>query len=277
MVRITCVVNDIALRDSSFRSEHGLSFWIQTPSGSVLFDTGQTEKAFRYNLCSLGFDKQNLQALALSHAHYDHTGGLEVALELFPNLQVYAAADLFTARYSYRNGTYRSIGMTLTQKELVEKVGCLHLVDEPVQILPEVWTSGAIVEHAEPMGSSSHHFIHTEDGWQADPYRDDLSLVLKTERGLVLVCGCCHAGLLNTLAHVRARFNGSIHTVVGGIHLLSAEGALLKHVVDVLQKDYAPLELFLNHCSGNYAMDEIEHALPDHVHYFPAGVSIQIL
>ncbi len=78
--RIICAVNDVVKEDTNLQSEHGLSFWIQTEHGTVLFDTGQTPEVLSHNLKELRLSFQDIDMLALSHAHYDHTGGLEAVL-----------------------------------------------------------------------------------------------------------------------------------------------------------------------------------------------------
>ena len=79
-MKIVCVVENDIIKESDLQSEHGLSFWIETPNGLVLFDTGQTDSVFSHNLKTLGLPLQKVAAVALSHAHYDHTGGLETVL-----------------------------------------------------------------------------------------------------------------------------------------------------------------------------------------------------
>ncbi|MBE9525289.1 MAG: hypothetical protein IMY76_09325, partial [Chloroflexi bacterium] len=123
-------------------------------------------------------------------------------------------------------------------------------------------------------GRSAQHTIHNEEGWQPDPYRDDLSLVLKTSAGLVLICGCCHAGLLNTLLHVENNFEGPIIAVLGGTHLISASGAELDRVISALNDRYMPLDLYLNHCTGQHAYQALVDVFGDQVRPYPAGTAI---
>jgi 7,8-dihydropterin-6-yl-methyl-4-(beta-D-ribofuranosyl)aminobenzene 5'-phosphate synthase len=111
-------------------------------------------------------------------------------------------------------------------------------------------------------------------GWRPDPYADDLSLVLETEAGLVVICGCCHAGLLNTLAHVRRNFDRPITTVIGGTHLMSADTAYLQRVVTVLRNEYGRLDFYLNHCTGEQAFLALFKAFGHRVHSCPAGTRL---
>lgn len=273
MVKITCIVENTALRGSSLWGEHGLSFWIETSQGSVLFDTGQTPSVLLHNLALLGRSLTELDAIVLSHAHYDHTGGLPVVLSSQPGLPVYASPDIGRPRFNYKEGRYRFIGLPLTEAALAH-LADLHFNAEPVEILPGVWATGEISERSEPEGRSARHFVPDGEGWQADPYQDDMSMVLETRQGLVVVCGCCHAGLLNTLAHVKQRFQSPIFAVLGGTHLESVEGAALQHVVEVLSETYGSLRLYPNHCSGERAYVALARAFGDLVQPCPAGTTL---
>jgi len=106
--------------------EHGLSFWIESDPGYVLFDTGQSEAVLLHNLDSLALVPHSLNALALSHSHYNRTGGLPAILSLKPRLPLYAHADIFRSRYAYRRSEYNSIGLRLA-RENVSQLTELHL------------------------------------------------------------------------------------------------------------------------------------------------------
>ena len=121
-IKITCVVNDTVENGSSLNAEHGLSFWIQTEKGVVLLDTGQTAAVLSHNLKVLNLSPQNIDKLVLSHAHYDHTGGLEAILSRNTDLTLFAHPDIFRPRYSLRQGEYQSIGLAYEQSSLMQRV-----------------------------------------------------------------------------------------------------------------------------------------------------------
>ena len=275
MIRITCVVDNNAKENTGLRSEHGLSFWIETEDGNLIFDTGQTSAAFALNLGLLALKMQDAASLALSHAHYDHTGGLEFALSQNEHLKIYAHSDLFQPRYSFREGEYRSIGIAISQEELSNRAD-LHLSDAPQEIFPNLWTTGEISPRPEAEGRSAHHFIRVNGEWKPDPYRDDLSLVIQTPAGLVLICGCCHAGLLNTLLHVQQNFSGPIISILGGTHLRSAREAELHHVAETLEARHPNVNLYLNHCTGQKSQSFLAKEFGARVKAFPAGATLEI-
>lgn len=272
MVKITCLTENTALRGSPFWAEHGLSFWIETDRGCVLFDTGQTAPVLLHNIALLGRSLKEVDAIVLSHAHNDHTGGLPVILSRRPGLPVYASPDIGRPRFSHKEGRYRFIGLPLPMEALTH-LADLRLSAEPVEILPGVWHTGEIIERLEPEGRSLHHFVPQGEGWQPDLYYDDMSMVLEAREGLIVVYGCCHAGLLNTLAHVQRMFQGRISAVLGGTHLESSTGSDLQHVVEVL-REYGPLRFYLNHCSGERAYVALSTAFGDRVQPCPAGTTL---
>jgi len=298
-MRVTCVVDNAARRSSPFWGEHGLAFLIENEGANVLFDVGQSGTVLLHNLALLEVDPRRIDALVLSHAHYDHTGGLAALLESrvkpwAPGLPLFAHPDLFRERFSRRGDALarlkgrifpygrasasereiESIGLALGREVLAQQVE-LHLNAEPTEVAPGVWTTGEISIRPEPEGRSARHLVREGEGWAPDPYRDDQALVLKTGKGLVVLCGCCHAGLLNTLAHVRRTFGQEIIAVAGGTHLVSADEAQLRHVVAVLRDEYGSPLLHLNHCTGERAYMTLAQAFGERVAPYPAGTVLR--
>ena len=270
MIKIICVVDNAVKRSSQFWGEHGLSFWIDSGEQVVLFDSGQSGSVLIHNLDKMGLHSQEVAALSLSHAHYDHSGGLGSIFADNPGLPLYANPDLLRPRFSLKDGDYVDIGMPFNRRQLTQLTD-LHLSADPIEVIPGLWTSGEITERNEQEGRSPHHFVPADDGWQPDPYRDDMSMVIEVKEGLILVCGCCHAGLLNTMAHVRRLFQRPITVVMGGSHLVSADDDYLQHVIDVLREDYHPIRFYLNHCTGERAIIALSNAFGELVQPFPVG------
>lgn len=273
-MKITCLVDNAVQPHSAFWGEHGLAFLIESEDGRVLFDTGTSGDVLLHNLEAAGIAPQSIAALALSHAHRDHTGGLPALLEQRPGLPLYAHPDLFRERFSQHGAEMKSVGLPLSREALGELTD-LRLSAAPQEILPGVWTSGEIVARDEPEGRSEHHFIRQGEALIADPYQDDMSLVLESAPGLVLVCGCCHAGLLNTLAQVRRAFGRDPAVVMGGTHLISADEAQLRRLVEVLTR-LGPPALYPNHCTGQAAYVALAQAFGARVAPCPAGTVLTL-
>jgi 7,8-dihydropterin-6-yl-methyl-4-(beta-D-ribofuranosyl)aminobenzene 5'-phosphate synthase len=277
MITLRCIVDNTVLRRSALWGEHGVAFWIETPDGNLLFDTGQSGDVLVHNAKLMDIDFERCDALALSHAHYDHTGGLERFFSLSqPGIPLYGSPGVFRERYSIRDGKPHSIGLRMSPSNLVERTTS-HLSAEPVEIIPAVWTTGEIGNRFSFEGRSTNHYIRVGETWRPDPYQDDLSLVLQTSQGLVVVCGCCHAGLLNTLAHIRGFFSQPIQAVIGGTHLEAAGSKALDLVIAELgehNEERVP-DLYLSHCTGERAFIALAKTFGEKVNPCPAGTVLR--
>jgi len=273
-VKITCLIDNAVLPSSAFWGEHGLAFAVQTEDGQVLFDTGSSGEVLSHNLEAAEIYPASISALALSHSHPDHTGGLSWFTDRRPGLPLYAHPELLGERFSRRGGQVKARGLAMSP-EALRRQADLRLSSNPQEILPGVWTTGEVSERPEPEGRSAHHVVRQGDGWAPDPYRDDMALVLDRPKELVLLCGCCHAGLLNTLLHVRRVFGRDPAVVIGGMHLVSANATLLLHLVARL-RPLEPLALYPNHCTGLAGYVALACALGDRVAPCPAGTVLEL-
>jgi 7,8-dihydropterin-6-yl-methyl-4-(beta-D-ribofuranosyl)aminobenzene 5'-phosphate synthase len=252
--------------------EHGLCFWVETERGTVLWDTGQNPVVLNHNLEELKLLGRPIVALGLSHAHYDHTGALRDFLERNPGLPVFGNASLFEPRYTSSGGKVRSIGLHDEPDDWRARAA-FSLSDTPQEIVPGVRTSGRIAPRPYPQGSSPHHVVERAGATQPDPYADDMSLVLTVSGGIVLLCGCCHAGLRNTLATLRAQTNEPLLAIIGGTHLADAAESEIAALIETLAAEGSP-RLYLNHCTGERALYGLHAAFGERVSPCPAGTTI---
>jgi 7,8-dihydropterin-6-yl-methyl-4-(beta-D-ribofuranosyl)aminobenzene 5'-phosphate synthase len=276
-MRVICVVDDAVQRSSPFWGEHGLAILIETEGKRLLFDTGQSGTVLLRNLGLLGVDPGTIDALAISHAHYDHTGGLPALLEhLRPGTALYANPDLFRERFSRKEGQLKDVGLRLTREELAGRLA-LRLGATSQEILPGLWTTGEISARPGAEGKSAYHLMREGGALVADAYRDDMALVLDVGGRLVLLCGCCHAGLLNTVAHVERTFEQPIAIIAGGLHLTSATPEVLQQIGEVLVAMPALERLYPNHCTGESAFVALTQILgPSVVCPCPAGTILEL-
>ncbi len=272
-MRLTVVVDNRA--QPPLHPQPAFAVWVEDEAGqAVLFDTGGSGEVLLHNLGVLGLDPRRLSALAISHAHADHTGGLAALLPLLPaGTPLYAHPTLFRPRYSDHGRGPDPVGMRLSREEVARRL-TLRLSREPQEILPGLWTSGEIAERPFPEGRSARHFIRTEAGFVPDPYEDDMALVLRWGEGLFLLCGCCHAGLLNTMRHVEAHWARPIRGAGGGTHLINASSEQITATVEALRSREALRFLWTGHCSGRKFEEAVAQAMPGR--WFPMAAGARL-
>jgi len=276
-MKLICVVDNAVQSGSGFWGEHGLAYLVEVEGKRVLYDTGQSGTVLLHNLKLLGIDPSSIDAVAISHAHYDHTGGLPALAPLLrPGIPLFANPDLFRERFSRQgDGSVKRIGLPLSREELAGRF-TLKLSAAPQEIVPGVWTTGEIGERTEFEGRSKGHLMAAGDELVADAYRDDMALILVTGDRLALLCGCCHAGLLNTLAHVERVFALPVALIAGGLHLAGVAEGDLQRTCARLAAMPALERVYPGHCTGEAAFLTLAQTLGTGVvHSSPAGTGIE--
>lgn len=246
--------------------EHGFSVWIETAGQAVLFDTGQGD-ALAANAAVLGCELGRLNALVLSHGHYDHSGGVSRVLQTATAARAYCHAGAFVPRYRVCSGEVpRSLAVAAADKAALLGLPAqrLYLVAGPMRIAPGIGLSGPIPRR-HPLEDTGGPFFLDPDGHRPDPLEDDLALWIETACGLVIVTGCCHAGLINTVAHLRAvSGRDEVCCIVGGLHLLNARSARLEATCSAL-RGWNPDVIVPCHCTGEVATARLRAELGEKV------------
>jgi len=255
MFRITVVVENtvaMAFRPGIKRGllgEHGLSLLIEGQGKKYLFDTG-CGSALLHNLDILGLAPDCIDALMISHGHYDHADGMKLLLEKRSKpLPIYAHPDIF-ARHFAKDGEMRHVGIAWSQHELEALGAEFFLQRESGFLSPGFCLTGAIPRTCAFEQVSGRFFIETETGFEQAQIPDDQALVLAGEKGLLVVTGCAHAGICNIIARVKELFPGKrICGIMGGLHLAGAGQSRMEKTAAMLKEENLEF-LAPGHCTG---------------------------
>ena len=271
--RITVLVENTA-GGRGLLAEHGLSFWIELSGKRILFDTGQG-KVLSGNARLLGIRLEMMDAIVLSHGHYDHTGGLRDVLRSPRRIPVYAHPAALEPKYARnRDGTARDVGMPALDEQMVREKAELVWVEEPTEVCKGLCLTGPVARtnNFEDTGGA---FFKDPSCTEPDELVDDQAAFIETSVGTVVILGCAHAGVINTLRHVQTLTDSRpVRTVIGGMHLLNASPERMDKTVAELRRLNVQ-RLLPCHCTGFAAMARLWNDLPGRCLGCPVGTVIE--
>lgn len=241
--------------------EWGFSAIVEADGHRILFDTGARPATVLNNARELGVDLSNITEVVLSHHHSDHTGGLITLRRAMQQKnpaalsQAYVGKGIFLAR---RTSEGNPVEFLVTTKRDYEASGGRFIeYDHPVELWNGVWLTGPVPRKYPERNWSVKRQVQTAEGWKEDNIPEDMSLVINTSEGLVVVSGCGHSGIINTLEYARATIrNAPIHAAIGGFHLYQLDDEKLRWTAAKLRE--FGLGTFLGaHCTGIEAVYRI--------------------
>ena len=237
-------------------AEFGWSVLVETDEVNILFDTGSSISVC-HNADILGIDLSKVDKIVLSHGHFDHTGGLrQILRKMRKEVEIIAHPHVWAIRYNCKDQRNRFTGIPFQRQELENFGAIFKLTAEPTKITAGIMTTGEIsmatdFENIAPLKpDGSGWFIQEDAGLKPDKVLDDQALIINTELGLVVVLGCSHRGIINTLYHAQ-QLTGrkEIHTVLGGSHLIGASEERVRLTIAAL-KELRVQRLGLCHCTS---------------------------
>jgi 7,8-dihydropterin-6-yl-methyl-4-(beta-D-ribofuranosyl)aminobenzene 5'-phosphate synthase len=248
-LRISVLAENTA-RDADLLAEHGLALWIEADGHRILFDTGQG-KVLRHNARHLDIPLDTAETVVISHGHFDHTGGLKDILDSNEEMSVCLHPAALERKYAReKSPPHRNIGIPgLDEQTLRRKARSLVWTRGPTKLIDGVYVTGEI-RRRNDFEDTGGPFYRDESCTDPDPLVDDQALYFETPPGLVVVLGCAHAGVVNTLDYISELTGRSrVYAVLGGMHLGRATVPRLEATVAALER-YGVQRVGTAHCTG---------------------------
>ena len=267
---------------TSIHAEHGLAYFVETSingeANACMFDFGLDPNGVLNNIGLLELDLGKANAFALSHGHFDHwSGAVEILKQhrgrIAKNTPFYVGEEAFLRRYSLNPGTSEIVDIGQLDRRDIEALGLKVVeINKPTRIIPGVYSTGRIERVTEHEKMSSSLLVERGSGLEPDDFRGEQALFcLVKGRGLVVLSGCAHVGIINTVRQVQ-RISGirKIHAVMGGFHLVHAKPQTIrKTVADI--REMEPDFIAPAHCSGFEATVAFSKKMPNEFNLNTAG------
>jgi 7,8-dihydropterin-6-yl-methyl-4-(beta-D-ribofuranosyl)aminobenzene 5'-phosphate synthase len=257
----------------SIHAEHGLAYFFETvvdgKAGSCMFDYGLDPLGVMNNLKLLGLDLGKAKAFSLSHGHFDH---FMAAVEILKQNQAriaketpfYVGDEAFHRRYSLRPGTNEAMDIGQLRKEDIEALGLkVKEINTPTQIIPGAYFTGNIERVTAYEKVPPSLLIKRGEKPEPDDFRGEQAFFFNLKgKGLVVLSGCAHAGIVNTVKQAQ-KVSGiqKIHAVMGGFHLINAKPENIQRTVSDI-KDLKPEYIVPTHCTGFEAISAFSREMP---------------
>ena len=270
-VTLLNVVDNTVLINSDFIPSNGLSYLIEIDGRKILFDVGDNGNILIHHMILLNIDPSDIDLLILSHGHWDHTYGLRALLnhrETNEKLRIIAHPHAYRKRRVAKTSLILpallkfkmyNYGFPKLPKKLQDMI-ILESTTEPYEITAFLKTTGEISDRKEITSTSDKLKMKEGRRYVEDFQLDDLSLILKTKEGIVLILGCGHSGVLNICATAKEFYpTDEIKSIIGGTHLVALkEEADLEYVAKTLEEKYDKPTLYFSHCTGKIALKFFE-------------------
>lgn len=263
-------------------AQHGLSYYIETvtagKTSSCMFDFGLDPVSVMNNVALLGLDLGKTNAFSLSHGHYDHyTGALSILKQhqsrIAPGTPFYVGEEAFARRYTLRPGATEPTDIGQLSKEEIEALGLKVVeVKTPTEIIPGAYVTGNIERVTSYEKIPATQQIKRGDKIESDIFPGEQAVFFNVKgKGLVVLSGCAHCGIVNTVMHAQ-KVSGTekVHAIMGGFHLIVAKPERIQSTVADI-KALKPDHIVGTHCTGFRAMVALSKEMPEEFTISTAG------
>lgn len=268
------IIYDAFGKPSNLERGWGYSALVEYGGKRILFDTGGQYQAFAENARKLGVDLKSLDFVVISHRHGDHTAGLAYVLQQNPKVKIYAPVE---------GGSFGTPTMGPTAQMIERQVAStpddLHYFDgkyPEVYTVDSPWPDANITRIDQPVEVMPGFFLFkTVSENKGTLELNELSMAMKTPKGLVVVVGCSHPGIEKILA-VAAQIDPNIYSLFGGLHLASASDQQISQTVQSFHDKWKIDRVAAGHCSGEFAQSEFSKQYGTHHDHAGVGEVIAL-
>jgi 7,8-dihydropterin-6-yl-methyl-4-(beta-D-ribofuranosyl)aminobenzene 5'-phosphate synthase len=269
-VKVTCLVSNSVLVDSKFQAEHALSILVEVGMTRILFDTGCTPAILQHNCNLLGVDISRIKYIVLSHGHLDHVGGLEWVLSQTRQPLIVSDAAIFSKKSLREGKEYKANGLAISRDKL-QSMAQLQLSEAPYALVQGIYASGRIPRMVPFEVHQDKYLVENNLMLEIDNFNDERALFVEAEKGMVVITGCCHAGINNTLTQALKTYQKPILSVIGGLHLSDAPADKVNKTATFLREKFKPQSMHLTHCTGLETLIALRNALGVSIKDLPVG------
>jgi 7,8-dihydropterin-6-yl-methyl-4-(beta-D-ribofuranosyl)aminobenzene 5'-phosphate synthase len=266
-------------------AEHGLSYHVETEvegiSSSLLFDYGMDPMGMTHNMEVLGIDTGKISAMALSHGHFDHWGGLAGFLRhhdthIPEGTPLYVGEETFARRFAIRPSDKEPQDIGALDRDEVEKLGVVEIIEvsEPREIIPGGYLTGRVPRVTEYEMGNPNLLVKRGEHLEQDLFEGELAMVFAVkDRGLVILSGCAHIGIVNIVKQALNMTGISkIHAIIGGFHLVNAQSSLVDRYIEDI-RGFAPDYIVPTHCTGFETVTRFAREMPEQFILNTAGTT----
>ena len=260
-IRITTLIENTSGEHLGLETEHGISFLIEVNGKSYIFDTGQSGSIVK-NAGKMGLDLTKVEKIILSHGHYDHSGGLLPLLDSGAGpsgAELIVHKDFFVPKYGIEGARTEFLGNDFTPEDLRSRGFDIKQISSDLQALGDGIHVVSNFDRTHQQEKINERFVLLKDGvLEVDDFGDEIMLAIETPKGLVLIAGCSHPGIMNMIDTVKKRLGTGIYAVIGGTHLVEADDDYLNAAVEFFNELDCEL-IGVSHCTGPRAMERLKN------------------
>lgn len=276
-MKITTLIENNQSDKENLFFEHGLSLLLEADGKRILFDTGQSGN-FIENSILLNKNLSELDAVIISHGHYDHSGGYKKFVEVSQHKpELIVGEEFFKPKYKIiSENEYKYNGNSFDEEYIYKESIQLRKISEDITYLSDkIIIFHHFTKSNEFEKMNSRFLIKENSSYIPDEFDDEIAIGVITEKGLVVIVGCSHVGVVNILDTIYERINIPIYAVIGGTHLVEADERRIQKTIDSLKKLKIQL-VAVSHCTGENGIKNISEAFKGQFIFNNTGSIIEI-